>query len=132
MRVIDIAGEHLSDSWAEVKKCLQTRDEKGMNEFILTHQDLGERVKTPMLVISVNAEYACVHFHPDLEDHPGYQSVGKDVDLDPEGETLFSCGGERPMGFPNSTVISTSLAIRAAKQFYEKEQRPEIIEWREL
>ena len=48
-----------------------------------------------------------------------------------EADILFISNGDK-LEMPANAVVSSTTAIECAKQFYETQEKPDCIEWREL
>jgi hypothetical protein len=128
MIVEDFEGTHDVDGDAQIETLLATRYGWNLNEFWLSH---GAQLH-PAMAIMANGDLARVHYFP-RDDHPGFQSVGPALGLDPGGATMFASSPiERPSPRPNGSVISFALALAAAKEFARSRKLPRCIEWLEL
>ena len=129
MVVLDFGGTHEVNGDAQIEALLATRYDRGLNEFWFHH---GTQLY-PALLIQANGALARVHYFPEEEDHPGFQSMGPAPGLAPEGCTLFAMNTPtEAFSRPNDTVVSFSLALAAAKEFARSPKLPRCIEWFEL
>lgn len=80
----------------------------------------------PCLAILVNGNYACVHYFLD-DCGTMWQSIGNYAQ-----DIYFQANGEVPSPMPGDCVISLNKAIECMRLFFETQQRPDCIEWREL
>lgn len=80
----------------------------------------------PCLAILVNGSYACVHYF--LNDcGAAWQSAGSCGQ-----DIAFSVNGEAPQPMPGDCVVSLEDAIACMKSFFDTNERPACIAWREL
>ena len=100
--------------------------EKRVNEFWLRKEN-----DFPDLALMVKGEYACVVYFP-AEGHPGFHSVGKIPELDPNNSTVFKINAGENMEVCNYQVIQFSQAKEAAIEFFKTQTMTDKIEWEEL
>ena len=99
---------------------LNIRDEGNCNEFWLSE----EYEKNPTLAILVCGGNAFLTYFPE-EGHPGFQSLNANGDADEVTDfDIFEISGEY--------VVSFSLTVKAAQEFYERQELPTCLEWEEL
>ena len=111
----------------ELEKILEIRYGTGVNEYWIYGKE-----KNPCLAVLVNNKYATLTYFPE-EEHPGYQSVGKDTDLDFDEYTIFYVNTPtEEMEVHNFSVISFSKALEATKEFFLSLSIPNCLEWDEL
>lgn len=81
--------------------------------------------KYPCLAILVNGGYACIHYFQN-EKCAGEQSIGHY-----EADIAFACRGTE-FDMPGNAVVSLDEAIACVDFFFDTNQRPDCIKWREL
>ena len=127
MKVSHFGGTQHCDTLEKLDFVLNSRFGDGVNEFWIS----GE-TETPCLTMLVNNSYASLTYFPD-DEHPGYQSVGKDCDLDLcEITVFFTNSPQEELEINNDAVIPLSLAITAAKEFFVNFKIPSCVEWSEM
>lgn len=121
--------EHFGDkkicnNFQDIEQELQFRTQKGVNEFIIYEEE-----SFPCLVILVNADTAYLHYYEE-EDDPGFRSIGNENE---KGKSIFYTNTDKEeVVIENMSIVSFSLAVMAAKEFYETKERPTCVEWDEL
>ena len=113
----------------DLLSALEMRDQRGGAEFWLT-ADAGH---LPALAIRLSGQLADVHYFPG-DGHPGLRRLGA-VDLPVGGATLFVYEGCDPASgesVPNEFLISATMALSIAADFFETQKIPEAASWLEL
>lgn len=120
MNIANCDGDFTCQAWEEIENLIIESSQHPFADIWLSG-----KTEYPCLAILVNGEYACVHYF--LNDQGEmWQAVG-----DGEKDVVFLSGGERSE-MPADAVVSLERALECTKQFYETEERPDCIEWREL
>jgi Immunity protein Imm1 len=129
VHIQDLQHEHEVGTLEEFERVLAKRYENEVNAFWINRG--GNRV--PLLLILVNKAYAYMFYFPSEDGHPGFHSVGRLPELDPDQDTIFFMNRiEEPEGFPNFAVIELADALAAAKEFFASTALPQCVEWFEL
>jgi hypothetical protein len=129
MTIVDFKSTHVAKELRDLEAILLRRHERGLNAFWLSR----EGQEYPTLSILVNGNLAALHYIP-TEHEAGYRSVGGMPGLEPGGTTSFSLS-ECPaddVGELNESVLSFSVALSVAKEFFASNELPTAIEWLDL
>jgi hypothetical protein len=112
----------------ELEKILKIRYGTGVNEYWICEE--GEENPYPWLAVLINNEYATLTYFPD-EGHPGYQSVGKNTDLD-EYTIFYVNTPTEEIEVANKFIVPFSKALEAIKEYFLILSIPNCLEWNEL
>ncbi len=83
------------------------------------------RKEYPCLAISINGTNACIHYFLNDEGDM-WQAIGNG-----EEDTEFMTNGEISV-LPGEAVVSIEMALLCAKNFFESNEKPCCVQWREL
>lgn len=126
MLVQHFLGEKKCNTCEELEKELEKRNEKDVNEFILSFDE-----ELPLIYMNVNKEYASLNYYYEDND-PGYVSIGNN-NLDKNGDMIFYTAlGNKTFLVPNYSVVMFEEAKQAAVEFFKTKNLPQCIEWEEL
>lgn len=121
-------SKEVSDDAAMLRALSVRYGTSSVNEFWIRH----ERDQYPILSVAARGDLAVLHYIPKPRS-AGFQSVGSEVGLLPEGTTTFCVGSESAEhAVLNEAVISFRLAIIAVTEFARSGDLPESVRWREL
>ena len=127
MKVSHFCGITDCNTVEELESVLSIRCGDGVNEFWIS----GDK-DIPCLAVLVNNDYANLTYFPE-DGHPGYQSIGMDTDLRPEGTTIFYTNTQdEEIEVYNDTVVPFAKALEAVKEYFITSTIPSCIKWREL
>lgn len=125
MVIAHFGGKKICNNIKDIEQELQFRTQKGVNEFILYY----EEESFPYLVILANKDSAYLHYFKE-EDDPGFRSIGNENE---KGESIFYTNTDKEeVVIENMSIVNFSLAVMAAKEFYETKERPKCVKWDEL
>jgi hypothetical protein len=131
MKVYHFGGNEQISCFNEFNSVLSKRygADSNANDYWIGMDDSNY----PQLTILIINDYAFATYVPN-ENHPGFTSISAGTHLDPNGITVFYNNTPTEwVEFPNHQVISLSLAIKVAEEFYNSPSSlPKSIEWFEL
>ncbi len=129
MQVTHFKGERSVSSVEELLRLLDERHD-GRNAFWLT----PTTAELPTLSLVVRGEQAYLSFHDESNPAARHSIASKEVRLKAEGTTSVSIGlaSDDPISVPNYAIVPVSVAMTAAREFYESGCCPTNIEWFEL
>ena len=111
---------------AEIAALLAQRSTEEENEFWLS-QPGG----FPCMVLSVSANFACLHYFS-AENDPGCQSSGYGQGLDPAGLWCFHTTNGEACAIDTTCVLPLAEALEAVWSFIRTGQLPQQIHWENL
>ena len=111
----------LEDFKEELERCMNI---EGGNEIWCSMQ--GTSDDYPSLSILVDNMAAVVNYFGDEDGNDMFASLG---DISQDGTLKFLDGQYEVAAYQK---ISKEMALQAALQFFEKQERPDCIEWEEL
>jgi len=114
---------------SELLQHLKYRIQDSYGAFDLWHNDS----RTLALLINGNFSYLHIFLEKD-SDHPGYQPADMTPEGTPENLHFLNTDGTEAGAFdiPADCLVSTTIAIKAAIEFYNGEEFPDSIKWFEL
>lgn len=126
MIVEHFMGKKECNSVEELEEVMEIRNADQTNEFIITGEEYY-----PYLVVTTKGHYAVVNY---LEgEGSSYIAVGGTSELGSEGSTIFnSCSATEEMEMNNYYVLDFASAKRIAREFFQKMELPQGVEWEEL
>jgi hypothetical protein len=119
---------HLDEALLEA--ALETRDERGGNQFVLSR----DGADFPCLTIYVDGSRAYVHYRPRSR-HAGFRCASMIAGLDPDGTSILAfthCDPGSGEVVPNRFVVPFAAAVLAARDFLATGQRSPRVEWCDL
>lgn len=121
--------EHILDcaevnSEFELKQIMKITNNQGMNEFWMSND-----MDYPCLCISVNGEFAHVHYFSE-EGDPGYQAIG-DLEL-VDDMMVFIANTNEEINIENGYILKKDDAIKVAFEFFNSQDLPKCVKWEEL
>lgn len=128
MIICDIFGTHEVQTVEELEVILARMYSSNSNSFWL----MDSPGAYPQLSILINNHIATLNYLP-REQVAGLRSVRTDAHLQIPGTSRFlisSLGDEVPVS--NDAIISLSVAVEAAKEFFRTMQLPKCVTWFEL
>lgn len=125
MRVEHFLGNIQVNNIYELQELLCITTEQKVNEFWISGID-----DYPCLCISVNKEFAHVHYFED-EGQLGFQAVSH-LDLNEESYVFYTNNASEMIEIEKDYVIKIEDAIKIACNFFQLQQLPECAEWEEL
>lgn len=127
MLVQHFLGEKKCNTCEELENELVLKNEKGVNEFVLSFDE-----EFPYVYMNVNREYATLNYYYKDND-PGYVSIGNNNGLDETEDMIFYTDlGNKTFLAPNYSVVMFEEAKQAAVEFFKTKKLPQSIEWEEL
>ena len=127
MRVSHFYGTVDCSSIEDIESVFSIRFGNGANEFWISGDE-----DVPCLAVLVNNDYSNLTFIPD-DGHPGFQSIGMNTDLQPQGVTVFYTNTpDEEIEVYNDAVIPITKALEAVKEYFTTSKMPSCIEWCEL
>lgn len=116
-------GKKECSNFEEVRKVLDERTAKGVNEFIISTNK-----PFPYIIMSVKEKYASLNYFRE-ENDPGYSSVNNTPLFDADGISIFYTNTDsEEIEVANYSIIKMEDAISAIKEFFETEELPKCIE----
>ncbi|WP_324822877.1 Imm1 family immunity protein [Sinanaerobacter sp. ZZT-01] len=127
MRIEHFEGKNECNHVDDIEEILIRRTDKGVNEFIIR----GEH-EFPYMAVLVNHDYAYLHYYK-ADDSPGFRSIGGNINLEKEKDIIFYTNTDQEeVSIETVSVLPSSSAVQAVKQFFETCHMPKCIEWEEL
>jgi hypothetical protein len=129
MKVIDINGVEEVNNVDDLHTVLARRCEGGFNSYWLSH---GEE-EHPTLSLLVKGDLATLSYFP-KEFDAGFRSVGALPHLNAGETTTFSISKypADDVDVLNDAVLPFSVALEAAKDFFNSKDLPQSVEWLRL
>lgn len=126
MKIEDFGGTIEVQDLNNLRDVFARRFGQGVNEMWLR-----KNIEYPYMGILINNEFAYLHFFP-YEKHPGFRSISDQL-CDQEGFSVFYTNTpEEEIEVMNEAVVSTSLALKAAEEFFQTGKMPQCVQWFEL
>ena len=128
MQVVDSYRTYNVITTQDLEAALIIRHNENVNSFWLN----PDTYEFPQLGVLVKGDLASLTFFPKA-DSAGFISVGRIANLGPGDSTPFPID-KNPgddLYVRNDAVLPWATALMAAKEFFDTEQLPKSIEWRE-
>lgn len=126
MIVYSFNGKEECNNLDKLHNVLKQRSKENSNEF-----ELSTEQGSPLLIILVKGDWACVHFFED-EDDCGHYAYTDNNELK-EDYIVFNMGSENSeTEISKDLVISVEQAYSIAVDFYEKQEMSNKVDWFEL
>jgi hypothetical protein len=132
MNVSDFGGDHSVQSIAQLEQLFGMRFKGDQNQFALS----PDSSDYPLLLIYMRGNLAVIYYIP-ADREAGHVSLGRKMkmNLDPKKVTPFSIDNLDPgetIDVPNESVVPFSEALEVAKEFFDSQELPRSIKWRQL
>lgn len=108
----------------EFEQVMKISNDENMNEFWISNE-----IDYPCLCISVNGEYAHVHYFNE-EGDSGYQVMG-DLQICDEMMAFVTNTNEK-INVEKEYIIKKEDAIKIAFEFFTTQELPKCVKWEEL
>ncbi len=127
MKVSHFGGTVDCETMDAFEAVLNMRYGTEVNEFWIYDKE-----KNPCLAILVNHEYANLTYFPE-DGHPGFQSVGRNPDLNLRGMTIFYTNTPyEEIEVSNDAIVRFFQSAGSGKRVFMSLTQPTCIEWLEL
>lgn len=124
MKVEHIFGCAEVNTEIELEKVMKITNDKNMNEFWISNE-----MDYPCLCVSVNGEYAHVHYFNE-EGDPGYQAIGN---LRIGNEMMvFMTNTNEEIYIEKEYILRREDAVKVVLEFFNTQDLPKCVEWEEL
>ncbi|MCR4861837.1 MAG: hypothetical protein K5884_04370 [Ruminococcus sp.] len=125
MKIKHFGGIEYVNNIEEFANVLSQKYGANVNEFWITEDEK----ENPCLAILINKELANVTYFPD-EESLGFQAAGSvdNSDMD-EFVVFYTNTPDEEIEVSNEFIITYDEAINIAKEFFDKHDMPENVEW---